>query len=326
MLPARFLKGVVRMALGFIFSLIISVLFAAYAIPRKFSKQNAILYVMWMSIAYLIGTILIMSILWGFGFEKAEDLFSPWHLLTVARGIVWVFGMVAFNLAIDKIGLARFSKWKNIQGPVGSLLILFIVADMELGINVLWLFLGMMLMLASALMFQVKSDTITDKNAKMGIALGIFAGFCFGISALINSVMTREEIVGEVFLFAQLLYHSLTLVICSAVLYIALGNKISKGEPNAFRYRFGNLFKVNKKTWLPVIAGTMFLIAAFLTIYSYRLMPNAIAWSITQLNIFWSVIIGVFIFKEICFKTHWWRLTLGILFAFSALTFLFFAM
>jgi glucose uptake protein GlcU len=71
----------------------------------------------------------------------------------------------------------------------------------------------------------------------------------------------------------------------------------------------------------------MYMLAAFLTIYSYRLIPNnAVPWSITQLNVFWTIIIGVFIFKEIDGGKHFPRLFLGTLAAIAACVLLFFAM
>ena len=325
------------MVLGFIFSLFVSILFATYAVPRKYSKQHVILYTMWMGIAYFIGTIILISIIWGFGFEEPENLVSPWHFLTVLRGFIWVFGMAAYNLAIDKIGLTSFNQWKNIQGPVGSLLILFFITDMVEGIKVVFLFLGMIVMLCSALFFQVKTDvklenekfTVnkrlnTPRNTKIGILFALLSGVCFGISALFNSIVTRPAIVGDVFTFAQLLYHSVSLIIFSAIVYIIIGDK--SNENSTIKQRFKDIIKVNKKTWLPFIAGMMFLVATLLTIYSYRMIPNAIAWSITQLNVFWTVIIGIFIFKEVNYKQHWLRLSAGILMAIGACVLFFLAL
>ena len=310
------------MILGFGFSLIVSVLFAVYAVPRKFSKQNVILYTMWMGIAYFFGTIVLISIIWGFGLETPENLLNPWHLLTVLRGFIWVLGMAAYNLAIDKIGLTRFNQWKNIQGPVGSLLILFIIADMTSPIKVLFLLLGMTIMFCSALLFQIKTETEDkiknqlDKNVLKGILFALFSGVCFGFSALFNSIVSRPAIVGDRFTFAQLLYHSLSLIVFSVIFYMITGNKPS--EPSTVNQRLKEIFVINKQTWLPFTSGAMFLCATLLTIYSYRMIPNAVAWSITQLNVFWTILIGVFIFKEVNYKQHWLRLFAGVLMAVGA--------
>ena len=73
------------MALGIVFAVIVSILFAVYAVPRKFSQQHVILYTMWMGIAYFVGTVILIAILWGLRIEEPEDLLNPWHLLTVLR-------------------------------------------------------------------------------------------------------------------------------------------------------------------------------------------------------------------------------------------------
>lgn len=319
------------MILGIIFSVIVSILFAVYAVPRKYSKQNVILYTMWMGIAYLVGTLILITIVWGFGFERPENLLSPWHLLTVLRGFVWVAGMSAYNLAIDKIGLTRFNQWKNIQGPVGSLLILLIVVPaLGLGqsaVKLLYLFLGVTIMFVSALLFQISSNTNDihlKRNTKLGIIFALFSGACFGITALLNNILSQPTIVGEKFTFAQLLFHSTSLIIFSIIIYMVLGNK-ANGSSTA-KQRLKDIFRIDKKTWLPFIAGTMFLAATLLSIYTYRLINNgAIPWSITQLNVFWTVIIGIFVYKEISFKQHWFRLTAGVLMAAVACVFLFLA-
>jgi len=293
---------------------------------------------MWMGIAYFLGTLILIFIIWGFGFEERENLLNPWHLLTVLRGFIWILGMAAYNIAIDKIGLTRFNQWKNIQGPVGSLLIFLVIADMSSPIKILFLFLGMTVMFCSALIFQIKTDaelgikTIKDglvvpegisakKNKILGILFALFSGVCFGISALFNSIVSRPAFVGYRFTYAQLLYHSMSLIIFSVIVYMIIGNK-----QVTVKQRFKEIFAINKKTWLPFISGAMFLCATLLTIYSYRMIPNAVAWSITQLNVFWTIIIGIFIFKEVNYKQHWLRLTAGVLMSLGACVLLFFAM
>ena len=319
------------MILGFIFSIIVSILFSVYAVPRKYSKQNVILYTMFMGIAYFIGSIIIVSILWGFRIEEPENLLNIWHLLTISRGFVWVLGMAAYNLAIDKIGLTRFNQWKNIQGPVGALLMLSFFPDIE-GTRIIWLLLGMAVMFISALTFQISTEdekkdiSRSRANCRSGIIFALFSGVCFGVSALLNSIVSRPSIVGESFIYSQLLYHSASLIFFSVIFYMILGNRSSSQKPEPLKERFKNMISIDKKTWLPVIAGSMFLVATLLTIFSYRLIPNPVAWSITQLNVFWTVLIGLFIFKEIDYKKHWLRLIAGVLSAVGACILLFFAL
>jgi len=312
--------------IGFIFSVLVSVLFAAYAIPRKFSTQNVILYTMWMGVAYFVVTVVAAATLWGGRVERVENLASPWHLLTVLRGGVWVFGMAMYNTAVDKIGLTRFNQWKNTQGPIGSLLILFVVSPNITMEKALLLLLGMTVMFLSAALFQIRLESDKNRTAqRSGILCALGAGVCFGVAALLNSVVTNLSITDENFVLSQLLYHSASLAIISALTHTIIGGKL--GGASSVKGRLFEVFKVDQKTYLPFIAGGMYALAAFLTIYSYRLIPNnAVPWSITQFNVFWTIIIGIFIFKEIDYKKHLPRLVLGTVTAIAACVLLFFAM
>jgi len=296
------------MILGFSFAIIVSILFAVYAVPRKYSKQNVILYTMWMGIAYFLGTMIVVAFMWGGEQCEMEDLLSPWHLVTVARGFVWVLGMAAYNLAIDKIGLARFNQWKNIQGPVGSLLMLFLWTEV-VGVKVFWLLLGMTAMFVSAFLFQIKIENIDKKNPVKGIMCAVFAGVCFGIAALLNKIVSDQG-----FLFTQLIYHSASLVVFSALAHLSIGNRMK------------DLIYIDRTIWLPFISGGMFLIATVLMILSYGLIAGPVLWSVTQLNAAWTILIGIFVFKEIDIKIHWQRIVAGFFVAVTAIMFLFLAL
>ena len=196
-----------------------------------------------------------------------------------------------------------------------------------------WLLLGIVVMFCSALLFQINNlsmQTKTDakatgaiKNTKSGIAFALFSGLCFGVTAFLNSVVSRPAITGDTFTFAQLLYHSASLVLFSVLVYMISANRPDKTR--TAKQRFKDILKVSKETRLPFIAGSMYLAATLLTILSYRMIPNAVAWSITQLNVFWTLLAGVFFFKEINYKRHWLRLTTGVIMAAGACVLLFLA-
>ena len=296
------------MILGFSFAVIVSILFAVYAIPRKYSQQNVILYTMWMGIAYFLGSLVVTALMWGGGVREMEDLASPYHLITAARGFIWVLGMAAYNLAIDKIGLARFNQWKNIQGPIGSLLMLLFLAEI-VGAKVIWLLIGMTAMFVSAFLFQVKIENTDKKNSIKGVTYAIFAGVCFGVAALLNKIVSDEG-----FLLTQLLYHSASLVFFSAIMYLSIGNQMK------------DLIHIDRSIWLPIVSGGMFLVATVLLILAYGLIAGPVLWSITQLNAAWTILIGIFVFREIEVKTYWKRLVFGFAAASLAIMFLFFAL
>jgi glucose uptake protein GlcU len=299
------------MVSGAVFAVIVSILFAVYAVPRKFSKQNAALYAMWVGVAYFAGSIAICSVVWGFGLREQENLLSRWHLLTALRGVVWVCGTVFFNIAIDKIGLARFNQWKNFQGPIGTLLMLAFLNEVA-GTKIIWLLLGMTAMFISAVLFTIKSvepgDDDEQSNAR-GILFALLAAVCFGVTAFINKIVTNQG-----FIYSQLLYHSLSVVVSAAIIFI-----IQTRKP-------GEILHISRENWLPACSGAMFLAATILSIFSYTMIAGGVSWSITQLNAVWTILIGIFVFREVSFKKHRPRIMTGFLFALAAIVFLLFAL
>jgi len=317
---------------GVVFALIVSVLFAVYAVPRKFSKQNTALYAMWVGVAYLVGSVIVCSVVWGFGIREQENLLSRWHLLTALRGVVWAFGTVSFSSAIDKIGLVRFNQWKNFQGPTGTVLMLAFL-DEVVGAKVIWLLAGMTAMFISAMLFTIGPGTRASSPVRRGgsrtalpardslfftllsseyisgILFALFAAACFGITAFINKIVTNQG-----FIFSQLLYHSLSVAVSAAVIFI-----IQARKP-------GEILRVSRETWLPAMSGAMFLLATILSIFSYTMIAGGVSWSITQLNAVWTILIGIFVFREVSFRKHRRRIITGFAFALAAIVFLMFAL
>jgi glucose uptake protein GlcU len=250
----------------------------------------------------------VCSVVWGFGLREQENLLSRWHLLTALRGVVWVFGIVSFNIAIDKIGLTRFNQWKNFQGPAGTLLMLAFLDEVA-GSKILWLLAGMTAMFISALLFTIKSEDDNEQLNIKGILFALFAAACFGVTAFINKLVTNQG-----FIYSQLLYHSLSVVVSAAIVFIVQTRKPKE------------IFRVSRANWLPVMSGAMFLAATILGIFSYTMIAGGVAWGITQLNAVWTILIGIFIFREISFGKHWRRIITGFVFAVAAIVFLLFAL
>jgi glucose uptake protein GlcU len=296
------------MVFGVLFSVVVSVLFAVYAVPRKFSRQNAMLYTMWTGVAYLLGSVAVCAVVWGLGLGKSENLLSSWHLLTALRGLIWVCGVASFNIAIDKIGLARFNQWKNFQGPIGTLFMLAFLDEVT-GAKVLWLLLGMTAMFVSAVLFTIRSDDGNKQSNASGILFALFAAACFGLTAFINKIVTNQG-----FIYSQLLYHSLAVVVSAALIFIMQTRKPKE------------ILRLSCENWLPAMSGAMYLVATLLSIFSYTMIAGGVAWSITQLNAVWTILIGIFVFKEVSFRQHWRRITTGFVFAIAAIVFLLFAL
>ncbi len=67
-------------------------------------------------ILYIINKILV--------YNPQETLLNPILLLSALGGILWLIGSIFFLTAIDKIGLSRSNQWKNLQGPIGAIMLL----------------------------------------------------------------------------------------------------------------------------------------------------------------------------------------------------------
>ena len=265
------------------------------------------LYTMYIGLAYFIGSVIWCSIIWCFQLYPKENLLSWWHLFSVLRGFVWTSGIACFNLAIDKIGLSKFNQWKNLQGPIGSILMLTLLNDV-VGAKIIFLILGIVTMLISAVLFTIK--TVEDRKTTMaGVLCAVFSAFCFGFTAFIQRLL-----VGQGLIFSQMLYHSAFIVISAAIIYL-----LQTRRPQ-------ELFRVSPKTWLPVSAGAMFLIATILSGLAYTMIPGSVSFSLVQLNAVWTILTGIFIFREISFQKHWLRITAGFVFAFGAIVLLLFAL
>jgi glucose uptake protein GlcU len=173
------------------------------------------------------------------------------------------------------------------------------------GSKVIWLLLGMTAMFISAALFTIKSDNGDNRSNRSGILYALFASVCFGVTAYINKVITMHG-----FVYSQLLYHSLSVVVSAAAIFFIQTRRAKE------------LLRFSRENWLPAASGAMFLIATILSIFSYTMIPGGVSWSITQLNAVWTILIGIFIFNEGSFKKHWPRIMAGFVFALAAVAFL----
>ena len=162
--------------------------------------------------------------------------------------------------------------------------------------------------LISALLFTIKTSA-AKKTTTTGVLLAVFSAFCFGFTAFIQKFLTTKG-----FVFSQLLYHSAFVVIAAAAIYLIQTRKPVE------------LFLISKKTWLPVMPGVMFLAATILSGLAYTMIAGSVSFSLVQLNAAWTILIGIFIFKEISFQKHWLRITTGFVFALGAIVLLLFAL
>ncbi len=64
-----------------------------------------------------------------------------------------------------------------------------------------------------------------------------------------------------------------------------------------------------------IISGTIYGFAAIFNVLAYIYLAGSIAFSIISLNSIWTILIGVFYFKEIDYKQNWLKILIGIILA-----------
>ena len=125
-----FMKGefvVQNLILGYTLAILSSVFHTLYIIPRKLSHQKPKYYTLYMSIGFVISSILICWIYAIKGYEL--DLNNPLLIYATIAGVLSMVASISLVIAIDNIGMSRSNQWKNFQGPIGALLIFFIFGE-----------------------------------------------------------------------------------------------------------------------------------------------------------------------------------------------------
>lgn len=154
--------------LGYLCAIISSLFFTCYVVPKKISKQTPIKYSLFMGTGFFIVSIVMYIINKILENNSQETLLSPILLFSALGGILWLVGSIFFLTAIDKIGLSRSNQWKNLQGPIGSILILIFLSEFT-HTNVIYIILAIISILASAMLFTIKNrdEKIIDRKGYM---------------------------------------------------------------------------------------------------------------------------------------------------------------
>ncbi|MCL2451587.1 GRP family sugar transporter [Candidatus Saccharibacteria bacterium] len=286
-----------KMNSGYIIALICSVFFSLYIVPKKLSKANPIIYTLFVGVGFA-GASLISYVVVGLTTGKFDNLWHPAAIFSIMNGISWMIASVLFVTAIDRIGLSRSNQWKNLQGPVGALLCLFVLGEwMQTRLE--FVLLAVATITISAYLFTIKkSDEKRVDTKSIGLAIG--AAFLFGFNAMLQKLAINHGLETQ----AQQLYFS-SFVFISAVVFVF------------FKYRnLKVLGQIKKKdNWLGILGGALFFFASLTSIISNHFIPASVAFTIIQFNAVWTVLIGVLIFKEIEWRKHWLRLLAGIVLA-----------
>lgn len=290
--------------LGYIFAIVSSLFFSLYIIPRKFSKLTPELFSLLMSFGFFLGTVLIYFV---FPSLHSTERFSPILSWSVIAGLIWATSFVSFVKSIDYLGLARSNQWKNLQGPVGVLLALFILGETAQA-NPLLAVIAALFVFASALAFTISNGIDKKLEEKRGVILALFSGLGFGAVAVIQKYVTSN-----VGVYTQQIVWSGT-IFASLFLYLL------------FKRSIANLINKSKKDlWLAFLGGFVYLGASYFQLFSYKYIAASIGFTVIQMNALWTILIGIFIFKEINLKIHYKRVFIGLLCAIMGIIILAFA-
>lgn len=290
--------------LGYIYAIISSLFFSLYIIPRKLSKLSPALFSFLMSFGFLLGTITVYFV---FPSLHSTEVLSPILYWSVLAGIIWAVAFVCFIKAIDFLGLSRSNQWKNLQGPIGVLLALLVLGE-STQTKPFYAIIAAMFVFISALAFTISNgkDKILEENR--GVFLALSSGVGFGTVAVIQKYVT--SMVG---VYTQQVVWSGTIFL-SLLLYLIFHGMISNLKNHS-----------RKDLVLAFMGGFVYLGASYFQLFSYKYIAASIGFTLIQMNALWTILIGIFIFKEINLKIHYKRVLLGLLSAIVGIMLLAFA-
>lgn len=278
--------------MGYLLAFISSVFFSFYVIPRKLSNIPALTFSLLVGVGFFVASTLMYFTQSVNGLEEVWSWQLVWSVLA---GIFWALGLVCFTKAIDIIGLARSNQWKNFQGPIGVLLSLLVLSEYT-DANPFFAILAGLVIFASATAFNIVDSKHDQQSNQKGIRLALLSGLAFGSVTVINKYVTTEAGV-----------YTQQVVWSAAIMTSVLMAMIFKKDiVEQFRRVDG------KNALLGLLAGALYLGASFFMLESYKYIPASIGFTVIQLNAVWTILIGILIFKEINFKKHNKRITVGL--------------
>jgi len=295
--------------LGYIFAFLSSATSTIYVLPKKISGQKPVSYAMLMGAGFFIASSAGFAV-YKTVFKIEESLLDPELLYACLGGILYAAASVSFLSAIDRIGLAKATQWKSLQGPLATLMMLLLLSEFT-EVRIIFIVLAVLFLLTAATLFTVK-ETHNNRVDRRGVLYGLSAAFLFGVFAVIQKHLTNKGL-----LFSQHIYMSLFIFLTTGT-YLLIKNKMKKKPPGE-----GPLIhKTPKDIMLPVTGGMLYYGTAYFSTLAYNYIPGSIAFMINQLSAVWLFLLGVFIFREISFKRHWLRLITGLLFSLMGISML----
>lgn len=283
--------------MGYIFAVVSSVFFSLYVVPRKLSKLSPVTFSFFMALSFSISSIalyLFQPLL------KFHETFSPLLWWSVLAGLIWATSFVLFVKSIDLIGLSRSNQWKNLQGPVAAFLSLIILSE-YLTTNPLFAILAALAIFLSAIFFTISRDQEKTINIR-GVYLAMLSALGFGSVAVIQKFVTTN-----VGVYSQQVIWSLSIFI-SLLVYVLLKKRLKE-----------LLTSSRGEIFLGLAAGLLYLGASLFQLFSYKFLDASISFTIIQMNAFWTIAIGILVFKEINIRKYYKNISLGLIFTLAGI-------
>lgn len=288
--------------IGYVLAAISSLFFSFYVVPRKLSKLTPIIFSFFMSLGFVASSIILYLFQPLLKFHEVPSVVLLW---SVVAGVIWATAFVCFVTSIDLIGLSRSNQWKNLQGPVAVILSLIILGEFATT-NPLFAILAAIAIFLSALFFTIASGQLKH-IVNRGIYLACLSAIGFGTVGTIQKYVTSH-----VGVYSQQVVWSLSIAI-SLFIFIFFSKKIK------------HIVTSKKDLLIALSAGVLYLGASLFQLLSYKYLAASIAFTVVQLNALWTILIGIFVFKEINFGKYYKRISLGFLFTLIGIGLLVFA-
>lgn len=279
-------------ALGFIYSILATILYGLYAVPKQYTAASLRSFLFWMGAGLLITSVLICPII-----ETINDITFFQYLLMFSSGIVWSIGMLGYISSLQYIGLARSTPIKNINGALGT--IYGILIFHEFSINkpvplVLAVIGSISVVISGALLgrLQITSERPDQSENSRNIFIGIFwasvAAIAFSIYSIPMKIVLNQGIGPITFLF-----------------YMAQGCLIGNTLAALFTPRQSARITLRMHDYsLCLFAGFIWAIATIFSNLSVKIIGITISWPIVNLNTVVAVAYGIIILREIKISQH----------------------
>lgn len=293
------------MQAGYILALITSLFYSLYVIPWKFSKASAMVYTLFLGIGFAlfsVGFYLTSGMVGGF-----ENLMRPIYALSALTGAIWAVGFVFFAKAVDAMGIASATQWRTLQGPFAAILGLIFLGE-HAQVNLIYVTGAMVAIFSAALIFT--------KRGRGEAIRGKGTGFAFAAAGLFSLIppLQRYTLTNGGSTMGQQVYFAVFVLI--AMLMMVWWREKKLVVLKEFRLR---------DNFLGFVAGAILFLRVVIEQNAYARAPVSIAFTIMQFNVVWTILIGVFWFREMEFRRYWRRICGGIGLAMVGIVMLLFA-